>query len=89
MGIDKKTMNDTCRKMNNQQLKAYIIYKRYERKKMASLINDMLVEKEQYDKENGIAQSKNMPTLDTQSLKRIGEFLKEKGCACDLIGYSD
>jgi hypothetical protein len=89
MGIDRKSMNDTCRKMNNQQLKAYIIYKRYERKKMASLINDMLVEKEQYDKENGIAQSKNMPTLDTQSLKRIGEFLKEKGCACELIGYSD
>ena len=89
IGIDRKTMNDTCRKMTNQQLKAYIIYKRYERKKIASLINDMLIEKEKYDKENGMDQSKNMPTLDTQSLKRIGEYLKEKGCECELIGYGD
>lgn len=89
MNVDRKLLNDTCRKMSDKQLKTYIIFKKYERKKLASLLNEMILEKKLYDEENGISRIKNMPTLDMHSLKRISEILKETGCACEAINYGD
>ncbi len=89
MKVDKALLNDTCRKMNDKQLKSYIIYKKYERKKLAALINEMLLNKNTIDKETGLEQPRNMPTLDVQSMKVIRDILRENGCACNAFEFSE
>ena len=80
--IDKKLLNDTCKKMTNEQLKAYIIYKKYERKKLASMISEMLKTKEIKDEEDKIKIARNVTTFDIVSLQTIKDILKEQGCEC-------
>jgi hypothetical protein len=82
MSVDKKLVNDTCRKMTNSQLRAYIIYKKYERKKLSSMIQEMIAEKERKDSKDGIQKIRTMPTLDKVSLEYLREILKESGCEC-------
>ncbi|MCC7231759.1 MAG: VWA domain-containing protein [Bacteroidia bacterium] len=82
MDVDRKLLNDTCRKMTKDQLKAYIIYKKYERKKLSAMIADMVAEKELKDKEDGKVVEKNMATLDVVIIKMIRDALRERGCEC-------
>jgi hypothetical protein len=89
MNVDRKLLNDTCRKMNDKQLKAYIIYKKYERKKLAALIQDMLVNKEIKDQQDGILAVRNMPTLDVQSMRLLRDLLKESGCECSAFDFGN
>ena len=82
MEVDRKTMNDSCKKMTHAQLKSYIIYKKYERKKLAALIADMVTEKELKDREAGRLTQKRMPTLDVVSLRMLREILVPRGIQC-------
>ena len=82
MGVDKSLLNDTCKRMNDEELRSYIVYKKYERKRLSSLISKMLVEKELKDKTDKISISRNMFTLDVLSLQIIKDLLKESGCDC-------
>lgn len=82
MKVDRKTMNDSCRKMTNDQLKAYIIYKKYERKKIAAMMAEMIINKELKDKEEGQVVAKTMATLDIVTLQTIRDLLKEDDCTC-------
>ena len=82
MKVDPKTMVDTCRRMNNNQLKAFIIYKKYERKKIAAMMAEMIINKELKDKEEGHIVNKMMATLDIVTLQIIRDLLKEKSCNC-------
>jgi hypothetical protein len=82
INVDKKLLNDTCRKMTNSQLRSYIIYKKYERKKLSSMIQEMIAEKERKDIKDGIQKIRTMPTLDKVGLEYLREILKESGCEC-------
>ena len=82
MKVDRKTMNDSCRKMTNDQLKAYIIFKKYERKKLAAMMAEMIINKELKDKEDGQVVVKSMATLDIVTLQIIHDLLKEESCEC-------
>jgi len=82
MEVDRKTMNDSCKKMTHAQLKSYIIYKKYERKKLAALIADMVTEKELKDREAGRLTQKRMPTLDVVSMRMLREILVPRGIQC-------
>jgi hypothetical protein len=84
MNVDRATMIDTCRKMNDDKLKAYIIYKKYERRKLSGLMADMITDKELKDREEGKVVVKNMATLDIVTLKLIRDALIEKSCACTI-----
>ena len=80
--VDRKTMIDTCRKMNNDQLKAFIIFKKYERKKIGAMMAEMIINKELKDKEEGQLVNKTMPTLDIVTLNAIRDVLREESCEC-------
>ncbi|MBK8365333.1 MAG: VWA domain-containing protein [Bacteroidetes bacterium] len=80
--VDRKTMIDTCRKMNNDQLKAFIIFKKYERKKIGAMMAEMIINKELKDKEEGQIVNKTMPTLDIVTLNAIRDVLREESCEC-------
>lgn len=82
MDVDRKTLNDTCKKMKSEQLKAYIIYKKYERKKLSAMIADMIAEKEMKDKAEGKIVEKKMGTLDIISIRMLREILKAKQINC-------
>ena len=41
------------------------------------------------DKETGLEQVRNMPTLDVQSMKVIRDILKENGCDCKAFEFSE
>jgi hypothetical protein len=84
MKVDRKTMSDSCRKMTNEQLKSYIIYKKYERRKLSAMIAEMVINKGLKDKEDGKVVEKNMPTLDIVTLKVIRDLLKEESCECTM-----
>ena len=80
VGIDRKFLNETCRSLTDEQLKMYIIYKKYERKKIASLISEMLQEKETKDKKENIDNTPQFSTLDILTIKRIKDILEKSGC---------
>lgn len=82
MDVERKTLNDTCKRMNSEQLKAYIIYKKYERKKLSAMMADMLAEKEMKDKATGKIMEKTMGTLDIITIRRIREILMGKQINC-------
>ncbi len=82
MKVDRKMMNDSCKRMSNDQLKAYIIYKKYERKKIGAMMAEMIINKELKDKEEGQTVTKTMATLDIVTLKAIREMLKNESCEC-------
>ena len=82
MDVDRKTLNDTCKKMKSDQLKAYIIYKKYERKKLSAMIADMIAEKEMKDKAEGKIHEKTMGTLDIISIRTLRELLQAKQINC-------
>ena len=82
MDVDRKTLNDTCKKMKSDQLKAYIIYKKYERKKLSAMIADMIAEKEMKDKADGKIHEKTMGTLDIISIRTLRELLQAKQINC-------
>ena len=84
MKVDRKTMNDSCRKMTNEQLKSYIIYKKYERRKLSAMIAEMVINKGLKDKEDGKVVEKNMPTLDIVTMQIIRDILKQDSCECSL-----
>ena len=85
MDVDRLTMNDSCKKLSNEQLKAYIIYKKYERRKISAMMAEMITNKELKDREEGKKVARNMPTLDLVSLKLLRDLLKENGCECPNI----
>ena len=80
LDIDRKLLNDSCKKMTDEQIKEYIIYKKYERKKLASLISEMLIAKEKKDKEVESNINRKMNTFDRISIQTIKDILKENGC---------
>jgi hypothetical protein len=80
--IDRKLLNDTCKQMTKDQLRKYIVYKKYERKKLTSLIGELVAEKEKTDRENGINMEREIPTLDVICLRRLRDILKESSCEC-------
>lgn len=82
MDVERKTMNDSCRKMDNWELKSYIIYKKYERKKLSAMIADMIIEKEMKDKEDGKTVVKKMATLDIVSIRMLRDLMKQRGFTC-------
>lgn len=82
MDVDRKLLNDSCRKMNKTQLKSYIIYKKYERKKVSGMMEKMVHDKRQYDLVTGGAEKK-MPTLDVISLEMMRQDLKGI-CDCKI-----
>lgn len=82
MDVDKKTLSDTCKKMTSEQLKAYIIYKKYERKKLSAMMADMITEKEMKDKAEGKIVEKTMGTLDIISIRLLRELLIAKQINC-------
>jgi len=82
LNVDPHTMNDSCKRLNTAQLKTYIIFKKYERKKLGAMIADMLVEKEIKDREDGILQDKRIATLDIISIRILKDLLKQKGISC-------
>ena len=84
MKVDRTTMNDSCRRMTNQQLKAYIIYKKYERRKLSAMIAEMVINKGLKDKEEGEVVEKNMPTLDIVTLRTISDILKQESIESTL-----
>lgn len=83
MDIDRKLLNDSCKKRTNEQIKEYIIYKKYERKKLTSLISEMVNVKDKSDKEDGKINANKIITLDKISLQTIKDILKENGCECN------
>lgn len=80
--LDRLLLNDSCKKFNTEQLKNYIITKKYERKKVSALISEMITNKELKDRADGIKIPRNMPTLDNVSLKLFRDLLKANGCEC-------
>lgn len=80
--VDKLLLNDSCKKMGKEQLKNYIITKKYERKKLTAMIAEMITNKELKDRADGIKVPRNMPTLDNVSVKLLRELLKANGCEC-------
>lgn len=80
LDIDRKLLNDSCKKMTDEQIKEYIIYKKYERKKLASMISEMLLAKEKKDKEVESNINRKMNTFDRISIQTIKDILKENGC---------
>lgn len=82
MNVERKLLNDSCKKMTQEDLKAYIIYKKYERKKLSAMIADMVTEKELKDRIDGKVVEKNMPTLDIISIRMLRDLLKAKGVQC-------
>jgi hypothetical protein len=80
--VDRLTLNDSCKRMGKEQLKNYIITKKYERKKLQALISEMITNKELKDRADGIKVPRNMPTLDNVTLKVLRDLLKANGCEC-------
>ena len=82
LDIDRQLLNDSCKKMSDEQIKEYIIYKKYERKKLSSLISEMLLAKDKKDKETGANSIRKFNTFDRISIQTIKDLLKENGCEC-------
>ena len=80
--VDRKFVNDTCKKMSEEELRSYILLKKYERKKIASMISKMMTDKEKKDLQDGVMIERNALTLDVLSLRVLKDILKEKGCSC-------
>ena len=55
---------------------------KYERKKLAALISEMLTAKDEKVKKDEIRIVNKMSTLDILSLQTAKDILKEQGCEC-------
>ncbi|HNS12156.1 MAG TPA: vWA domain-containing protein [Bacteroidia bacterium] len=82
MDADRKLMNDSCKRMSAEKLKAYIVYKKYERKKLSAMIADMIAEKELKDRVDGKVMEKGMATFDIVTIHMIRDLLIGKGITC-------
>jgi hypothetical protein len=82
LDIDRTSLNDTCKRMSDPQLRSYIVHKKYERKRLAKLISEMLIEKEEKDKQDGITINRNQYTLDVICLQILKETLMQANCQC-------
>ncbi len=85
MDVERKYLNDSCRKMYNEELRNYIIYKKYERKKLSAMIADMIAEKELKERAQGLVTEKTMATLDVISMRMLRELLKSKNVILPAI----
>ncbi len=82
MDADRKLMNDSCKRMSSERLKAYIVYKKYERKKLSAMLADMIAEKELKDRIDGKVMEKGMATFDIVTMHLIRDLLMGKGITC-------
>lgn len=80
--IDRRFVNDTCKKMSDADLRTYILLKKYERKKLSGMISRMLSEKATKDKYHKVKFDRKVLTLDLLSLRVIKDVLREEGCNC-------
>jgi len=84
MDAERKFMNDSCKRMSAEKLKSYIVYKKYERKKLSAMIADMIAEKELKDRVDGKVMEKSMATLDIVTMHMIRDLLMGKGIKCPV-----
>ena len=77
MHVDKKYLNDTCKKMTPVQLRSYIIFKKYERIRLAALISELISGSRQGDTDNDVMK-KEMPTLEVITQKILRDILKDE-----------
>lgn len=76
---DKLTMPDTLKNMPPEDLRAFIIFNKYQRKLLIRKITQMIEEKEMKDKEEGRVLNKTMNTLDIISINILKELMNQKG----------
>jgi hypothetical protein len=76
---DKMSMPDTMKNMSTEDLRAFIVFNKYQRKLLIKKINKMLEEKELSDKDRGFVMKKRMNTLDILSIELLKELLVQKG----------
>ncbi len=81
---DRKLMNDSCKKMDNEKLKSYIVYKKYERKKLSAMIADMVAEKELKDRIDGKVVEKSMATFDIVTMHMLRDLLLARNIQCPV-----
>ncbi len=84
MEADRKLMNDSCKKLNAEKLKAYIVYKKYERKKLSAMIADMIAEKELKDRIDGKVVEKSMATFDIVTMHMLRDLLMARNIKCPV-----
>lgn len=84
MEADRKLMNDSCKRMNADKLKAYIVYKKYERKKLSAMIVDMIAEKELKDRIDGKVMEKGMATFDIVTMHMLRDLLIARNITCPV-----
>jgi len=84
MDADRKLMNDSCKRMSVERLKGYIVYKKYERKKLSAMIADMVAEKELKDRINGKVIEKSMATFDIVTMHMLRDLLVARNITCPV-----
>ncbi len=76
---DKMSMPDTMKNMTAEDIRAFVIFNKYQRKVIFKKINQMLEEKELKDKERGFVFEKRMNTLDILSMSLLKELMVQRG----------
>ncbi len=76
---DKMSMPDTMKNMSAEDIRAFVIFNKYQRKVIIKKINQMLEEKELKDKERGFAFEKRMNTLDILSIGLLKDLMVQRG----------
>jgi hypothetical protein len=76
---DKLSMPDTMKNMTAEDIRAFIVFNKYERKLVIKKINQMLEEKEVSDAERGFVMEKRMNTLDIMSMTLLKDLMVQRG----------
>jgi hypothetical protein len=76
---DKLTMPDTMKNMSWEDLRAYVIFNKYQRKLLAKKMKQMLEEKSRKDIEEGRVIEKTMGTLDVISINILKDLMIQRG----------
>ncbi|MCX6290658.1 MAG: VWA domain-containing protein [Bacteroidetes bacterium] len=76
---DRLTMPDTLKNMTSEDIRAFVIFNKYQRKLLARKITRMITEREEKEKAEGRIVKKTMNTLDIISINTLRDLLVEKG----------
>jgi len=77
--LDRLTMPDTLKGMPMEDIRAFVIFNKYQRKLMMKKMKQMLDDKDRKDKEEGRIFQKTMNTLDIISINIIRDLLTQRG----------
>ncbi len=77
--IDRASMIDTVKYMTDSDLRAYIIFNKYKRKKIIGDIKQLLADKEKWMKDKNLDADKNMKTFDITTINWLTDVLKAHG----------